>query len=394
MAESLLASTMHALDRTSISRIAGSLRESEAPVFRCLEFSCAAILGGLATHCSEPGMLRRILDLAPVTRGGWSQLPGEISSPASPLGDGGKRILAALFPESERDLTSALSHDSGLGSWPAATLVALAAATVAGMVRKMVRDGDLSMTTLAATLRSEGGMIRNALPQRMSDLVWRRRDAQLHTPQVDARPVRRAPSSPWLGVVTVGAATLGFYWLITHERGGLSEIGSAATGAASRLATDAQALGTTLTRHIGNTVPLRVGGASGEARLLAFIQDTGAIPSGHTWFEFNTWRFDPGAAILRPDARDQLDDVAAIFKAYPQLRAVIAGFTDSTESKGRNMALSELRANTVVVQLRARGVPADRMTPEGRGASDAIDDDSSEAGRAANRRVALQVIEK
>jgi len=34
------------------------------------------------------------------------------------------------------------------------------------------------------------------------------------------------------------------------------------------------------------------------------------------------------------------------------------------------------------------------MTPEGRGASDAIDDDSSEAGRAANRRVALQVIEK
>jgi outer membrane protein OmpA-like peptidoglycan-associated protein len=58
------------------------------------------------------------------------------------------------------------------------------------------------------------------------------------------------------------------------------------------------------------------------------------------------------------------------------------------------MALSELRANTVVVQLRARGVPADRMTPEGRGASDAIDDDSSEAGRAANRRVALQVIEK
>jgi OmpA-OmpF porin, OOP family len=69
----------------------------------------------------------------------------------------------------------------------------------------------------------------------------------------------------------------------------------------------------------------------------------------------------------------------------------VAGHTDSIGNDAYNMALSERRANTVRDFLIANGVPADRLTARGYGETDPIADNSTDAGRAQNRRVGLRV---
>ena len=118
------------------------------------------------------------------------------------------------------------------------------------------------------------------------------------------------------------------------------------------------------------------------------------MPSDSTRFDFDRWRFDSGSAKLKPESSDQLDDVAAIFKAYPQLRGKVVGYTDAQGSAQANLALSEARANAVKSELVARGVSDTRLTTEGYGEQNAIADNSTESGRADNRRAALQITDK
>jgi len=134
--------------------------------------------------------------------------------------------------------------------------------------------------------------------------------------------------------------------------------------------------------------------ANGEHRLLNFIEDSNAVASAETWFDFDRLRFDSGAAQLSAGSAEQLDDIAAIFKAYPALRGKIVGYSDSDGSEESNLKLSEARADSVKSQLVARGVAGARLTTEGYGEEDPAGDNSTESGRAENRRVALQVTHK
>jgi K(+)-stimulated pyrophosphate-energized sodium pump len=166
-----------------------------------------------------------------------------------------------------------------------------------------------------------------------------------------------------------------------------------ATGTANRLSDGVSTAANALKPNVPD-VQLKIAGDVGESRLLSFVQDTAALPSDGARFDFDRLRFNSGSATLQPEAGNQLDDVAAIFNTYPKLRARVAGYTDSRGSAQANQALSEARADTVRSQLIARGVSAGRLSAEGFSDQDAIGDNSTEAGRAQNRRVGLQVTDK
>ena len=87
----------------------------------------------------------------------------------------------------------------------------------------------------------------------------------------------------------------------------------------------------------------------------------------------------------------QLANVATILKAYPTTRVVIAGYTDNTGDEAANLALSRGRAEAVMDALRNEGVPAVNLQAQGFGSQNPIADNSTEAGRARNRRVTLNV---
>jgi len=103
--------------------------------------------------------------------------------------------------------------------------------------------------------------------------------------------------------------------------------------------------------------------------------------------------FETNSATLTSTSRPVLDKVAAAMSKYPRLKVEVQGHTDSSGSDSHNMKLSQQRAESVREYLISQGVAASQMTAKGYGETEPVADNSSEAGRAQNRRVVLHVTE-
>jgi len=101
--------------------------------------------------------------------------------------------------------------------------------------------------------------------------------------------------------------------------------------------------------------------------------------------------FRTGQATLLPAAMVKLDQVAETLKTAER-RIQVVGHTDSVGGVGQyNQNLSEKRALAVRDYLVAKGIPADLVSAEGKGATQPVADNTSIEGRAANRRVEIIV---
>jgi len=103
----------------------------------------------------------------------------------------------------------------------------------------------------------------------------------------------------------------------------------------------------------------------------------------------NDVSFDVGSAAIRPAMRGVLDPFATSLRDDPNARISIIGHTDSTGSDAINNPLSVDRAQSVRDYLASRGVAATRIETAGRGEREPLADNTSEAGRAKNRRVEI-----
>ncbi|MEZ4466769.1 MAG: OmpA family protein [bacterium] len=79
--------------------------------------------------------------------------------------------------------------------------------------------------------------------------------------------------------------------------------------------------------------------------------------------------------------------LAELARAHPGFRLVVEGHSDNRGRADVNLALSDKRARVVTATLEAAGIPADRMTPVGKGDQEPIADNGTREGRARNRRV-------
>lgn len=107
----------------------------------------------------------------------------------------------------------------------------------------------------------------------------------------------------------------------------------------------------------------------------------------------------PGNITFPTDGRDLkadffpvLDSVALVVEEYNQTIVAVSGYTDSTGSEAYNQTLSEDRAGSVGNYLLGKSVNAARIETVGFGESNPIADNSTEEGRALNRRVELTLI--
>ncbi|RQP25882.1 OmpA family protein [Piscinibacter terrae] len=99
--------------------------------------------------------------------------------------------------------------------------------------------------------------------------------------------------------------------------------------------------------------------------------------------------FDTGSATIKPNMRSVLDTFAQSLQGDPNSQLTIVGHTDSTGSDAVNNPLSRERAQSVRDYLAARGVSASRIHTEGHGEHEPIADNTTDAGRAKNRRVEM-----
>jgi outer membrane protein OmpA-like peptidoglycan-associated protein len=101
--------------------------------------------------------------------------------------------------------------------------------------------------------------------------------------------------------------------------------------------------------------------------------------------------FDSSA--LTPESKKVLDEDQRISRLMgePNIRVEVAGHTDSVGSEAYNQKLSERRAQAVVDYLVSRGVDPKRLKAVGYGKDKPIASNATDAGRAENRRVELQI---
>jgi outer membrane protein OmpA-like peptidoglycan-associated protein len=104
--------------------------------------------------------------------------------------------------------------------------------------------------------------------------------------------------------------------------------------------------------------------------------------------------FRVNSAVLSPQAKQQLDDLAAKALNSKAYMIEVAGHTDSTGSETKNFRLSRERADAVVQYLAVNHkIPLRRfVTPMGYGKTAFVADNSTAAGRAQNRRVEVKMI--
>lgn len=103
--------------------------------------------------------------------------------------------------------------------------------------------------------------------------------------------------------------------------------------------------------------------------------------------------FETNSDKLTPDSKSILDKVAATLRDNPDIKVSIDGHTDNRGSAALNKALSLSRANSVKRNLISNGVDGGRMSTRGFGPDQPIADNKTAAGRAANRRVELSILE-
>src|SRR6476660_2323901 len=104
--------------------------------------------------------------------------------------------------------------------------------------------------------------------------------------------------------------------------------------------------------------------------------------------------FRTNSAVLSPEAKQQLDDLAAKTEGQKAFMIEVAGHTDSTGSDAKNFRLSQQRAEAVVQYLAVQHkIPLRRfITPMGYGKTEAVADNTTAAGRSQNRRVEVKMI--
>jgi outer membrane protein OmpA-like peptidoglycan-associated protein len=104
--------------------------------------------------------------------------------------------------------------------------------------------------------------------------------------------------------------------------------------------------------------------------------------------------FKTNKATILPKSYDLLNEVASVLVENPSINIRIEGHTDSKGSDSYNLKLSRARAASVLDYLEGQGVDRSRMESVGFGEERPIEDNATETGRAANRRVEIHITSK
>lgn len=98
-------------------------------------------------------------------------------------------------------------------------------------------------------------------------------------------------------------------------------------------------------------------------------------------------QFDTNSANIKQESYAELDAFVQFFKDVPAAKGELQGHTDNVGKDAYNLKLSQRRADSVKAYVVGKGIDAERIAAKGYGETKPVADNTTEAGRAANRRV-------
>ncbi|PTT40564.1 sodium-translocating pyrophosphatase [Chryseobacterium sp. HMWF028] len=111
------------------------------------------------------------------------------------------------------------------------------------------------------------------------------------------------------------------------------------------------------------------------------------------WYTIENLYFETGSSDLKAESVLQVNTLAEILNAYPDLKIKLGGYTDNSGNEDSNIKLSNLRAQTAKLKLLELGISADRIEAEGYGSQHPVcEANDTDECKAKNRRIDIRVV--
>jgi len=113
----------------------------------------------------------------------------------------------------------------------------------------------------------------------------------------------------------------------------------------------------------------------------------------NNWYTLENLYFETGSSDLKAGSDAQLNNLAEILNAYPDVKIKLGGYTDNTGNEESNQKLSNLRAQTAKLKLLELGISSDRVEAEGYGSQHPVcEANDTDECKAKNRRIDVRVL--
>ena len=371
-----------------VSALSQRTAESEFAVSKGLGAAIPAIASTIANRADDQGFVKNLADVA--TKAAAGPDPLELTralessttraDTTNPVGG----WLSSLFGANLSGVTGNIARYAGIRGSSATSLVSIAGPLVLRYLGRLMRSDNLTVDGLADRLRGQRARLASSLP---SGFTMPGVPEPFETAPV---AVEKMAGTGWSVPAIALLAALGVGGLLWWARDKPVEVARVdihqeLTGV---VGTTGRTHGGRVTRTLPGNVSVTIPMGSAEDRLTTYLAT--AAPVAAT-VSFDRIAFDTDSAVLTAESTEQLENIATILRAYPRAKVTVVGHTDGMGSGAANLALSRARAEAVAARLTGGGVPADRVRAEGYGGQKPVADDSTEAGRARNRRVELNV---
>ena len=135
-------------------------------------------------------------------------------------------------------------------------------------------------------------------------------------------------------------------------------------------------------------VPQEVAPVSATQTIGTYLGGTEVLPRR---FALDKPNFDTGKSVVRDEDKSGIDDLVGILKQYPNAKARLIGFADTTGTPDANAKLGADRAAAVKAALVAGGIDGGRIATATGGANDPVASNATAGGRSENRRTEIEV---
>jgi OmpA-OmpF porin, OOP family len=393
-------------------RMASHLDEPAEHVASGMTGGMGAMLMGLLGKASNPSAMQGIFNTVSNNANDGSVLANPASlvgaAPGSPMASLGSQFLSSIFGGHAPAVNDALSRTSGLRGASVTSLMQMAAPLLLGVLGKRVREGGLNPASLGRLIGDERASIWRAAPPGIASALGMQervpeQEVPVGEPPRYEQRTRATPPQPergrnnrwvWPTVAVLAALAL---ILGTRQRRHppVVPINAPSTTSGGEVAPVAPVVTPTPGGPIRlpNGTVINAAANAPEGMMVAFLSDSNQRVDT-TWMVLNRLQFETNSANLRPESQSEVRDIAAIMKAYPNATVKVGGFTDSTGNEAANQKLSRDRAQGTRAAIIKMGIAPSRVTAEGFGSQHPIASNSTDEGRAENRRIALLVTNK
>ena len=313
----------------------------------------------------------------------------------------GERFENELVGAENKAYPNAVAAESGISAASADRLSGWVAAVIAGYVGHKIVRNNLSMSAVMAGLRQERGSVVKEIPVKVGRAAGISGMCSSSAP-VAGRDGKKNNWLVWLIIVLI-VVIIVFLSIRSCNRNGGGEVVAVTENVtvvptAPAAQTAAAKEGLTFVEHKlpdGRTIRVAEGGC--EDCMLKYLQSDAYRKATNeelskNWIQFDKIDFmHDSETALAGNSLEQLDNIAAILKNYPDVRIRIGGFADKTGTRAVNYEISKKRAEYIKSILVKDGIPADRISTEGFGKEFAtVPADATAAQRAVDRSIAMR----